>query len=96
MDSDPGGARVPRAPLDPPLTIELKLGKFTSSAVYRVGRYFKLITTRKRSLGQGNIFTGVCLSTGGRDGVSLTESPLDRNPHTKIACTVKSGWYASY
>ena len=26
---------------------------------------FKFITTRKRSLGQGNIFTGVCLSTGG-------------------------------
>ena len=23
-----------------------------------------IITTRKRSLGQGNVFTGVCLSTG--------------------------------
>ena len=26
---------------------------------------FTIITARKRSLGQGNIFTGVCLSTGG-------------------------------
>ena len=25
----------------------------------------QLITARKRSLGKGNIFTGVCLSTGG-------------------------------
>ena len=35
-----------------------------------------IYTTRKRSLGQGNNFPGVCLSTG---GVSLTETPLDRN-----------------
>ena len=28
-----------------------------------------LITTRERSLGQGNIFTGVCLSTGAGGGV---------------------------
>ena len=26
---------------------------------------FLIFTTRKRSLGQGNMFTGVCLSTGG-------------------------------
>ena len=25
-----------------------------------------ILTARKRSLGQGNIFTGICLSTGGR------------------------------
>ena len=33
-----------------------------------------IFTARIRSLGQGNIFTGVCLSTGG-EGVSLTETP---------------------
>ena len=27
--------------------------------------YLHIFTSRKRSLGQGNIFTGVCLSTGG-------------------------------
>ena len=27
-----------------------------------------IITARKRSLGQGNMFTGVCLSTGGVPG----------------------------
>ena len=27
--------------------------------------YLTLVTARKRSLGQGNNFTGVCLSTGG-------------------------------
>ena len=27
-----------------------------------------LVTARKRSLGQGNMFTGVCLSTGGVPG----------------------------
>ena len=29
---------------------------------------FSLITVRKRRLGQGNTFTGVCLSTGGGPG----------------------------
>ena len=29
---------------------------------------FLIFTTRKRSLGQGNMFTGVCLSTGGVSG----------------------------
>ena len=29
-------------------------------------QYFKFFTARRQSLGQGNIFTGVCLSTGGR------------------------------
>ena len=39
----------------------------TSHVVYlKIHR--RLITARKRSLGQGNMFTGVCLSTGG--GVS--------------------------
>ena len=32
---------------------------------------------RIRSLGKGNIFTGICLSTRG-EGVSLTETSLDR------------------
>ena len=36
------------------------------------------ITAHKRSLEQGNIFTGVCLSTG--EGVSLKQTPLDRHP----------------
>ena len=27
--------------------------------------YEQIFTARKRSLGQGNMFTGVCLSTGG-------------------------------
>ena len=40
-----------------------------------------LITARKRSLGQGNIFTGVCLSTGvgrggGGEGVVLGEGSV--------------------
>ena len=36
----------------------------TSHVVYlKIHR--RLITARKRSLGQGNMFTGVCLSTGG-------------------------------
>ena len=36
---------------------------------------FTIITARKRSLGQGNIFTGVCLSTGGSSswGVSVQD-----------------------
>ena len=33
-----------------------------------------IFTALKRSLGQGNIFTGVCLSTG--EGVCLAERPL--------------------
>ena len=40
-----------------------------------------VITTRKRSLVQGNIFTGVCQSFCSQgEGVSLTETPLDRDP----------------
>ena len=67
---------------------------------------FKLGTVRKRSLLQGNIFKGVCLSTG----ISLTETPLDRDPPLerppgqkhlpptgqRPPRTVKSGRYASY
>ena len=30
-----------------------------------------IFTARKRSLGQGNMFTGVCLSTGGGGGLVL-------------------------
>ena len=36
----------------------------------------QFITARKRSLGQGNMFTGVCLSTGGVPGPGgLGEAP---------------------
>ena len=37
-----------------------------------------IFTARKRSLGQDNIITGVCLSTG--EEVSLTDSPGQRPP----------------
>ena len=37
-----------------------------------------IITARKRSLGQGNVFTAVCHSVH-REGVSLTETPLNRD-----------------
>ena len=40
--------------------------------------YIYVITTHKRSLGQGNIFTGVCLSTGGGD--LPDRDPPDRDP----------------
>ena len=49
-------------------------------------QYFKFFTARRQSLGQGNIFTGVCLSTGGR-GFPDREPP---------PCMVKNGRYASY
>ena len=39
---------------------------------------YAIVTARQRSFGQGNIFTGICLSIG--EGVSMTETPLDRNP----------------
>ena len=47
---------------------------------------------------EGYVFTGVCLSTG---GVSLTETPLDRDPSRQRPSlaghrTVTSGRYASY
>ena len=60
----------------------------------------RLITPRKRSLGQGNILTGVCLSIGGggfpdsdRDTRTdtlpgqrppWTETPLDRDPSAPL------------
>ena len=37
----------------------------------RKGGHHYLFTARKRSLGQGNVFTGVCLSTGGLCMMSL-------------------------
>ena len=47
----------------------------SNSAQNKFGMFdtnFVVITARKRSLGQGNVFTGVCLSTGesGSRGVS--------------------------
>ena len=72
-------------------------------------RVYLIITTRKQSLGQGNIFTGICLFTGGggrlldRDPPSgqrhppRIETPPDRDiPGQRSPCTVKSGPYASY
>ena len=38
------------------------------------------ITARKRSLGQGNKFTGVCLSTGGVSQHALRQTPRDQTP----------------
>ena len=39
-----------------------------SVIVKSINEFHLFITARKRSLGQGNIFTGVCLSTGGVPG----------------------------
>ena len=57
-----------------------------------------IITARKRSLGQGNMFTGVCLSTGGVPGPrgegawSRGEVPGVDPPPDGYSC----GRYASY
>ena len=32
---------------------------------YNIHTYFPIITTRKRSCGEGNVFTGVCHSVDG-------------------------------
>ena len=45
-------------------------------------------TGLKRSLGQGNVFTPVCLSTGGR-GVMMSLPVMDSTP-----CTVPTPWTA--
>ena len=51
----------------------------------KIGSLRKFITARKRSLGQGNVFTPISDSVHG-EGVSLTETPhgqrppVDRNP----------------
>ena len=59
------------------------------------------ITSRKRSLGQGNMFTGVCLSTGG--GVSGPGGVPGRGGLVPGGCLVETspdgyccGQYASY
>ena len=56
-----------------------------------------LVTTRKRNLGQGNIFTPVILSTGGGGG---RYTPRDQvHPPPSSACweiRATSGRYASY
>ena len=46
-------------------------------------KYCLIFTARKRSLGQGNMFTGVCLSTGGVPG---TRYPPDQvhNPWDQV------------
>ena len=41
-------------------------------------KYLVIFTARKRSLGQGNIVTSVCLSTAG--GGLPDRGPLDRDP----------------
>ena len=46
-----------------------------------------LVTSRKRSLGQGNVFTGVCLSTG-----HMTRGSASRG----LPTGEESGRYASY
>ena len=63
-----------------------------------------IFTAHKRRLGQGNVFTGVYLTTGGR-GLCHRDPP-DRGPLHKdppgqrfpgqTHLTVKSGQYASY
>ena len=65
-----------------------------------------IITARKRSLGQGIVFTPVCHSVH-RGRVSLTENPWietspgqrppgQRPPGQRPPRAVKSGWYSSY
>ena len=55
-------------------------------AAMRIAHFLFLdfITTRKRSLGQGNMFTGVCLFTGGGQVVAdippQADTALDRHP----------------
>ena len=61
---------------------------------------FNCSRDKKRSPGQCNIFTGVCLSTGG-GGLNDRDTPGQRHPHGQIPSmdrppTVKSGRYASY
>ena len=63
-----------------------------------------IVTARKRSLGQVNVFTGIIPSVHrGRGlsvrGVSLTETPppwIEPPPWTETSLTVKSRRYASY
>ena len=54
------------------------------------------ITARKRSLGQGNMFTGVCLSTGGEvpDHVHPQEqTPAQEQTHPPPPSTEHAGRY---
>ena len=53
-----------------------------------------IFTTRKRSLGQSNIFTSVCLFTGDLHPGGLGRPPLPKAEHYAIRST--SGWFASY
>ena len=53
-------------PVDPALhQNQAELRVFVLWIKYRYSTVTKIITARKRSLGQGSMFTGVCLSTGG-------------------------------
>ena len=45
------------------------------------------ITARKRSVGQGNIFTGICLSTGGGGLLDRDRDPPDRDHRTETPWT---------
>ena len=54
-----------------------------------------IITARKRSLRQGNVFTGVCLSMGG-EVLPDRDLPWTDTPWTEPPRMVKSGQYASY
>ena len=51
-------------------------------------------TARKRSLGQGNMFTGVCLSTGGGGGVPGGDTPRDGS--TAVGGTHPTGMHSCY
>ena len=50
-----------------------------------------IFTARKRSLGQGNIFTGICLSTGG-GGLPDRETPWIETPWTETPLNKDPPW----
>ena len=54
---------------------------------------FSIITARKRSLGQGNVFTPVCQSVQGKWGSAQPIPPLDADP---LPIRSTSGRYTSY
>ena len=87
---------------------------YTSGASLLISKFFvvkdrDIVTARKRSLGQGNVFRSICLSTGGGgvsvQGVSVRGVSVRRvsvqghlcpgRPHPPPSM-VKSGRYASY